>query len=110
MKPLVIICGVLPSTAEKRLSQEANVKRISIDRNELTLSLRDADGLILRNMPYVDSEILNQALKLKVKVVSALGLTMLIWMLQGRGRSELFTHLAPTLMPLQNILLPFCLR
>lgn len=66
MKPLVVLCGVLPPVAEKRLSQEANVKRISIDRNELALALRDADGLILRNMPYVGSEILNQAPKLKV--------------------------------------------
>jgi D-3-phosphoglycerate dehydrogenase len=66
MRPVVILCGTFPSVAEERLSQEATVKRIPIDRNELLLALSEADGLILRNMPFVDDEILSRAPKLKV--------------------------------------------
>lgn len=66
MKPVVVLCGNFPKIAEERLSEEAEVKRISIDRCELIKAIADADGLILRNMPYVDDEILNCALKLKV--------------------------------------------
>jgi len=66
MRPLVVLCGTFPAVAEERLSREADVERISIDRNELLLALSEADGLILRNMPYVDDEILSRAPKLKV--------------------------------------------
>ncbi|MFA0783009.1 hydroxyacid dehydrogenase [Fervidibacter sacchari] len=66
MRPLVVLCGTFPAVAEERLSREVEVKRISIDRNELLLALSEADGLILRNMPYVDDEILSHAPKLKV--------------------------------------------
>ncbi|MFN3420931.1 MAG: hydroxyacid dehydrogenase [Armatimonadota bacterium] len=66
MKPLVVLCGSFPVVAEELLEQEATVKRVAIDRNELCRAITDADGLILRNMPYVDEEILNCAPKLKV--------------------------------------------
>ncbi|MFA0744122.1 MAG: hypothetical protein LASZOEIN_000912 [Candidatus Fervidibacter sp.] len=52
MKPIVVLCGTFPSVAEEKLSQEAMIKRVPIDRNELLLAISEANGLILRNMPY----------------------------------------------------------
>ncbi|MFN4180038.1 MAG: hydroxyacid dehydrogenase [Armatimonadota bacterium] len=66
MKPLVLLCGSFPAVAEELLEREATIKRVAIDRDELCRAITDADGLILRNMPYVDDEILNCAPKLKV--------------------------------------------
>lgn len=66
MKPVVVLCGTFPTIAEERLAEEAEIKRVAIDRCELINAVTDADGLILRNMPYVDDEILSRAPKLKV--------------------------------------------
>ncbi len=66
MKPVVLLCGSFPVVAEKLLERDATIKRVAIDRNKLRQAITDADGLILRNMPYVDEEILNCAQKLKV--------------------------------------------
>ncbi len=66
MRPLVLLCGSFPVVAEELLEREATIKRVAIDRDELCHAITDADGLILRNMPYVDDEILNCAPKLKV--------------------------------------------
>jgi D-3-phosphoglycerate dehydrogenase len=66
MRPVVVLCGTFPRVAEERLSREVELKRVSIDRNELLLAISEANGLILRNMPYVDDEILSRAPKLKV--------------------------------------------
>ncbi|MFA0747450.1 MAG: hypothetical protein EORIYHIE_001319 [Candidatus Fervidibacter sp.] len=66
MRPVVVLCGTFPRVAVERLSREVELKRVSIDRNELLLAVSEANGLILRNMPYVDDEILSRAPKLKV--------------------------------------------
>ncbi len=66
MKPVVILCGTFPEVAERKLLEEAEIRRIPIDRDELCQAVADADALILRNMPYVDDEILSHAGKLKV--------------------------------------------
>ncbi len=66
MKPVVVLCGNFPAITEEKLSEGTELKRTSIDRCELIKAIVDAEGLILRNMPYVDDEILNCAPKLKV--------------------------------------------
>lgn len=66
MKPKVLLCGTFPPIAQDRLSEKAEVKQIAIDKSELTKVIAEFDGLILRNMPYIDEEILSRAEKLKV--------------------------------------------
>ncbi|MFA0759216.1 MAG: hypothetical protein PVTTEEND_000152 [Candidatus Fervidibacter sp.] len=66
MPPRIVLCGVFPETALKRLQAEASVQVIPIDRNAVAEALRDADAFILRNMPFVDEELLTNALRLKV--------------------------------------------
>jgi D-3-phosphoglycerate dehydrogenase len=48
------------------LQAEASVQVVPIDRNAVADALRDADAFILRNMPFVDEELLTNALRLKV--------------------------------------------
>jgi D-3-phosphoglycerate dehydrogenase len=66
MPPRIVLCGVFPETALKRLQAEASVQVVPIDRNAVADALRDADAFILRNMPFVDEELLTNALRLKV--------------------------------------------
>ena len=66
MPPRIVLCGVFPETALKRLQAEASVQVVPIDRNAVADALRDADAFILRNMPFVDEELLTSALRLKV--------------------------------------------
>ncbi|MFA0749912.1 MAG: hypothetical protein SLRJCFUN_000315 [Candidatus Fervidibacter sp.] len=66
MPPRIVLCGVFPETALKRLQAEASVQVVPIDRNAVAEALRDADALILRNMPFVDEELLVNAQHLKV--------------------------------------------
>ncbi len=65
-KPCVVLCGTFPPVAEERLEREVKVQRVSIDRAELCQALADADGLIVRNMPFVGEELLQHAPCLKV--------------------------------------------
>jgi D-3-phosphoglycerate dehydrogenase len=48
------------------LQAEASVQVVPIDRNAVADALRDADAFILRNMPFVDEELLVNAQHLKV--------------------------------------------
>jgi len=66
MPPRIVLCGVFPETALKRLQAEASVQVVPIDRNAVAEALQDADALILRNMPFVDEELLVNAQHLKV--------------------------------------------
>jgi D-3-phosphoglycerate dehydrogenase len=66
MPPRIVLCGVFPETALKRLQAEASVQVVPIDRNAVADALRDADAFILRNMPFVDEELMTNALRLKV--------------------------------------------
>ena len=66
MPPRIVLCGVFPETALKRLQAEASVQVVPIDRNAVADALRDADAFILRNMPFVDEDLLVNAQHLKV--------------------------------------------
>ncbi|MCX7643068.1 MAG: hydroxyacid dehydrogenase [Armatimonadetes bacterium] len=66
MKPVVVLCGTFPGLAEERLAEETELRRVNIDKRELSEAISDANGLILRNMPYIDDELLSRAPKLKV--------------------------------------------
>lgn len=65
-RPTVVLCGIFPPVAEERLVQEANLRRVSIDKKALAESLTDAHGLIVRNMPFIDEGLLANAPQLKV--------------------------------------------
>lgn len=66
MPPRIVLCGVFPEAALKRLQAEAVVQVVPIDRDAVAEALRDADALILRNMPFVDEGLLVNAQHLKV--------------------------------------------